>query len=185
MGPRPKRQDFFEQWPEGEMECQPWQLYRVKGTERLKVVCLSAELIGRHTHYWGGRSVPCTRPAECVPCSRGNRATWHSWFAGVDLAGHNPRIIELTRPPIIVFREYFSEVGTLRCSAWEVHRSPQKDTGKMYARCIKNPLLAEHTMAAPSVALHLCRIWGIGDLAALRLAAGTADGRGDEEREAS
>lgn len=76
------------------------EVVRIVNTSPRQFVFLSEKAWGAWFH-WIGRSVPCSRPAECERCTR-SKAKWRGYIHAFEFlaAGKKSVIIELTLPAL-------------------------------------------------------------------------------------
>lgn len=154
--PRP---EFYARPPEGITEAQ-WVIRRVGADKSSKGIILSHNLVGCYTHFWRGCTIPCPSKGACEPCGNGSPRRWHSWFAAYQPTSGFRAIMEITPRVIEAFDAAFRKNRTLRGLAFDLHRSPAKPNGKLYAVLSESNVPKDSLPKAPDVAKHLMRMWG-------------------------
>jgi len=136
-------------------------------------IVTSSNLIGLHTHYFGGRTTPCL-DTECKPCSSGFSSRWHGYF-GVWLAG-KPRhvLLEMTATPSLALQNYHDLHGTIRGAEIEVKRLGRRQNGRVQCTVWPADLSKLVIPPEPIILPALATLWSI-PLAAFHFAAQSRD----------
>lgn len=126
----------------------------------IAVLITTPNLLGCHTHFYGGRTVPCEQP-DCDACRRGVPYRWHAYIGGVDLRWGNQIILELTAGACDNLVAYLAAHGTLRGCRLEATRVAGRRNGRIATRCTPHDLNGRALPAAPDLKAALALIWGL------------------------
>lgn len=154
---------FTRRPPDEEKEPQ-WQIIRCGGTETLRGMCLSHDLLGCYTHFFRGRTTPCTRPKTCEACEAGNVTRWHAWIAAMNVRRLDRAIVELTFAAMPQVDESFCRFRTLRGLDFEITRRGGKQNGRLVWRAKAGTLPQEQVPRAPDLPKMLLRMWEVSDV---------------------
>lgn len=124
-------------------------------------VLVSSKLEQTEIHYWGGRSVPHTKPAEsCEPCRDGWQAPKWYGFALVQLQGGKLCIARITRCAADSCPILTDKAANLRGKLLTLSRVKKSPQGEMRAELRDIPPL---THLAPELDLWaiLLNLWGL------------------------
>jgi hypothetical protein len=108
----------------------PLDLLRTPMHGGFKAICLSDNVLGCSTHFWGGRTVPCEDP-NCPACDAGSPTRWHGYIAAWNPTTNYKFIFEFTDTAADVFLQYRSANGTLRGCKFDAHRSKPVPNGRV------------------------------------------------------
>jgi hypothetical protein len=107
-----------------------YPLWRVSANRTHRVIVLSHDLIGCHTHYFGGRTSPC-EIEDCSACLANCARRWHAWLFTKLLDSPAIGILELTAKATGPVDQYFRAHRTLIGAQMTLCRSPKKPNGKV------------------------------------------------------
>jgi len=150
---------FSEDMPEDE-DGLAFEIRRVPTSGKVKGVILSDGLVCRQTHWWGGRTVPCS-DVGCAPCAENTERRWHGWVALYSLERQTTVIIELTAKSIKPLREWRKDFGTLRGAELTLGRVGKKINGRVFASLARGPVAVDLLPSSPDVQLLLLKLWGL------------------------
>jgi len=110
--------------------AQRFALVRVPPKGLSGAIVLSEEVLGTEIHFWGGRSMPCSR-ADCKACLEGISARWYGWLWILAEKGGMISIVEITAAAAEQTRAYVEQQGSLRGARFAAQRLPAKPNGRM------------------------------------------------------
>lgn len=108
--------------PPDDPNGQPLPLRRTPNKGNLVGIITARQLLGTHTHFYGGRTVPCTHE-DCAPCRDGTPYRWHAYVSAYDLQKHLHYLFECTAAAADAFVKYAAEHETLRGCLFSARRS--------------------------------------------------------------
>lgn len=146
-----------------------WELKRPGARGRVTAVLLSHDIIGHDTHYWGGRTRPCTGET-CDACRANNATRWHGYLAATDEGLQARWIIEITAPAANQIDRIFRERRTLRGFVLILERRNQKPNGPISVKGYQGVLQNDKLPDCPDMIKKLCRIWEVHDVGVPRIA---------------
>jgi len=120
----------------------------------------SDRLLGVNTHYYSGRTQPCSAP-DCRACADAIPWRWHAYISLIldDTSEHT--LLELTASAVAPIVEYQDLHTTLTAARLKVTRPNGRPNGRVWVQ-IKPP--NEPTIALPpppNIPRTLCHIWNI------------------------
>jgi hypothetical protein len=140
-----------------------WRIARCPTKGSLRVVILSHDLIGRQTHYYAGRTRPCTGPV-CQACAKNQAPRWHGYIAAVDLANNNRLVVEVTAGVAERIGNEFEIYRTLRGLRMEMTRTSPRANGRIMSR-FQSPATGTGVLPdAPDLRPILERLWEMHSL---------------------
>jgi hypothetical protein len=149
----------FTRRPEEVPEVDMWRVIRVPPSGRVSVTILSHDLIGRYTHFFRRRSVPCMLPDTCEACNQGVPRRYHSWFCALGHKSGECAIVEITKRAVGYFDAAFRAHRTLRGLVAHMTRVPQgKENGKVHA-IIEKPKVEVELPKSANIELILLQMW--------------------------
>lgn len=133
-------------------------LVRTPAARSLRAIVTSNDLIGCDTHFWGGHTIPCTKP-DCEADAAGIPYRWHGY-----LSAYNPHdqlhfIFEMTAQAAKTFADYRTEHGTLRCCQFEAYRWKHTRNGRVIIKCERSAIQSAALPRAPDLARVMAIIW--------------------------
>ncbi len=124
----------------------------------LKAIVTSDHLIGCDTHFWGGHTVPCTRP-NCPADAAGIAYRWHGYLSAYNLHDQLHFIFEMTAQAAHAFTNYQKEHGTLRCCQFEAWRWKHVRNGRVIIKT-QHSAIPDHAIPiAPDLQKVMAIIW--------------------------
>jgi len=137
-----------------------WDIRRAPAKGDIRGFILSDQVTGLPTHFWGGRTRPCSGEL-CEACRANNAATWKGYVAVTDDTFTAKWLFELNARVADFLRKKRSELRTLRGSRLMLRRNNGRMNGTIIcgfeASCIAASMLPD----APNVEQKLCRIWEV------------------------
>ena len=135
-------------------------LLRCGQAATIRGIVTSANIVGLHTHYFGGRTTPC-QDTECKPCAQGFSARWHAYF-GVWTAGKSRHVLlELTATPSLALQNYHDLHGTIRGAEIEVKRLGRRQNGRVQCTATPADLSKIIIPPEPTILPALATLWSI------------------------
>lgn len=137
-----------------------YRIIRTPAAGALNLRVLSHRMVGARTHYWGGRTTPCSTE-NCKPCSENHASRWHGWLICQDTKTSEQVIVEF--PPAVgtSFLRCFSQLRTLRGVRFKLFRVGGKPNGKVVIQFGGIDENKEHLPNVPDLEPILCRLWGV------------------------
>jgi hypothetical protein len=141
-------------------QSQPFPIIRVGATRPLVVIITCENTLGCYTHFWGGRTVPCTDPT-CDACNAGCPRRWHIYLTVYSEPEQLHSLLELTAAAGENIYRYATEHGTVRACCIEATRRPKTSNGRIIIRTKMTDPARNPIPAAPDVPYLLSRLWNI------------------------
>ena len=141
-------------------ESRPFPVKRVPAEKPLQGVITSDRPLGTQTHWWGGRTVPCTG-AECLACTQGVPKRWHCYAGVWDDKIQLHFLLELTAAGGDTLLKYASEHGSTRGCVIRATRIPAIANGRVHLQTRPIDLSRYNIPLAPNLAAILARLWNI------------------------
>lgn len=137
-----------------------FRILRVPTDGTLKLCLTSNDLVGCHTHWWNGRTVPCTLPA-CPPHEAGSSTRWHGYLAALLSKTREHVIWEFTALAAEAIEAYRSTHPTLRGALVTAHRFTPKPTARVH--CILSDAQVGQLALPdpPDLTAVLSHLWGL------------------------
>lgn len=150
----------FHTSPPHEATRSAFRLLRTPAKGKLQLLITCDQLLGCFTHFFAGRTTPCTGEA-CEACHAGASARWHGYVSAIEQKTNEQVVFECTAAAAEAFGAYRAKHGTLRgcdCIASRVAPRPNARV-----RLQMRPLdLTGRDLPKPiNLRLALCHIWGI------------------------
>lgn len=184
--------DWQRRPTEKEMEAR-WRITRPPQKSPLRLLILSHDLTGCYTHFWHGRTMPCTGH-ECEACSASKLPEWHGYLACLQSGTRIRWILEITKGCAAVLDKQFRDARTLRGTVIECGRTSNKSNGRQYVRVTDKVDTMDDVEKAPNLQPILARMWQLREQPLfnhdalpdpLRIASTTDADAAKENREAS
>ena len=125
----------FSSQPPMESTRSAFRLVRTPSKGKLALFITSDSLLGCWTHFFGGRTVPCTGD-KCEACQALASTRWHGYVAALEVKTAEPVVFEITGGGAEQLAAYRAKHGTLRpgqtSSPHESARGPTPGSG---SRC--------------------------------------------------
>lgn len=134
------------------------RLVRATGKTTVRGWILSTEIQGTTTHYYRGRTRPCTHP-ECDACTAGMAPRWHGYLAIYAAVTAETQILEITSASIEYLDRYRVGRTTLRGALITASRPSKSNTGRLHL-LLQPPTPTNPALPPdPNVRKVLERIW--------------------------
>ena len=136
------------------------RLLRTPAKKKLHLIVTSDNLIGCWTHFFGGRTVPCTRP-DCEACTAGTSSRWHGYLSAIDPDTSEHLLFECTASAAESFAVYRKRHETLRGCEFVADRVNPRPNARLRLK-MKPADLAHINLPQPAnLQAALCHIWGL------------------------
>lgn len=143
-----------------------WKIERCPpGAKGAYAIVLSHRLVGTHTHYYGGRTRPCTGE-NCTVCEKGHQPRWKGYLACTDKLLQKRLIIEIPARACSTIDEWFCQRRTLRGSIVGLKRIGDKANSRVLATMMDGLVTKETLPEAPNVQKILLRMWEVQEFQA-------------------
>ena len=150
----------FSDCPPPESHGRSFPVRRTPTGTPLSAVCLSENLVGTKTHYWGGRTTPC-EDDRCEACQHGIAWRWHGYFIARDTTMGLLFLYEFTAAAAEAFIEYRHQHGTLRGCEFKARRHNGQPNGQVLISCRPTDLDHRFLHAPPDTIEILSRLWNL------------------------
>jgi len=141
-----------------------YELHRTPADRPLNAIITSNDIIGCHTHYWGGRTVPCEAP-HCPACDEGMPSRWHAYLSVFDPKTHDHFLFECTAKAVQPLEEYRDSYGTLRGCFFSASRPKRRKNSKIIIAVRPADLTKTRIPDALDVIRAMSIIWQMPDTA--------------------
>lgn len=133
-------------------------IIRTPASGTMRAIVTSNDLIGTHTHFWGGHTVPCS-PPNCDACAHGVPYRWHAYLTAFAAAKNLHFLYETTATAAEVFVAYRNTCLTLRGCQYEAYRWRNTRNGRVMLRCEPAPNHTIQLPQAPDLESVLAILW--------------------------
>lgn len=128
----------------------------------LCAVVTSEDLLGCDTHFYGGHTVPCSRPA-CKACADGLPYRWHAYLAALEQKSRLHFIFECTAQAAEAFKTFRDAHRSLRGCLFEAKRWHSRPNGRVIIRTATLDLTNFHLPISPDVRKAMSIVWQLPD----------------------
>lgn len=135
-------------------------MVRTPANGHMKLACVSTEMVGCPTHWYGGRTVPC-EAIDCKACSEGVPWRWHGYVAGLLPQVRRLALFEFTAQAAEVINQYKAVNGTLRGCIITAHRHRNRHNGRVMINTMPGNLAQLNLPKAPDLMKVLSVLWCI------------------------
>lgn len=135
-------------------------LLRTPPVATLRAMATSSDLIGCHTHFYHGRTMPCDVD-NCKACKDGMPFRWHAWLSAKMANTHQHFLFEFTAQAAETFVQYREAHGTLRGCIFEAWRPSRRPNGRVHIRTKPGDLSEVTLPDEPNLISCLSIIWNI------------------------
>jgi len=151
----------FEDQPISGLREKTYEIVRAKEGRVLQGVIISEEIKGLPTHWTGGQTMPCGRD-QCQWCDLEIPCDWHAYFFWYDRHTQLIDVVEITKGPLPVIREYEKLHGTARGAVARLTRAQNRKNGRVVLELVPSKTPGEFLPKAPDIQKVLLRIWSGG-----------------------
>jgi hypothetical protein len=136
------------------------RLLRTPARGRLHLISTSDNLVGCWTHYYAGRTTPCTGP-DCEACGAGASSRWHGYLTAWDPETREHLLFECTAAAAESLAAYRVKHATLRGCEFIASRVSPRPNARIRIQAKPADLSAIDLPQAANLVTCLCHIWGI------------------------
>lgn len=137
-------------------------ILRTPAQSTLVAAITSPDLIGTHTHFWGGHTVPCDAP-DCDACNHGIPSRWHGYVSAFELKTGLHFIFEFTAAAADHLLLYRAAHGTLRGCIFQATRWHRRNNGRVMLKTATADLERTHLPQPPDLAACMAIIWSLAE----------------------
>ena len=148
--------------PDAEEMQQLWQILRAPKKGEHDLLIISHNFTGARTHFWNGRTRPCTG-ANCTPCAQQNNNRWHGYLAAWSNRTKSRVILELTATPAKTLIDYFKEHRTMRGAIIRLGRTSEKANARVRVQITGTYSDPAKLEIAPDIRKIMARVWELRD----------------------
>jgi len=116
--------------------------------------------LGCWTHFYGGRSTPCTGD-DCDACQAGSSLRWHTYVCGILPKTREHCLLEVTRAAAEALAAYRCKNGTLRGCHLTATRVAPRANARLHLELRPYDLSTIDLPASANIQAALCNLWGI------------------------
>ena len=133
---------------------------RTPTSSPILAIVTSEDLIGCHTHFFGGRTVPCEAP-DCDACKEGLPFRWHAYLSAVDTKSNLHFLFECTAQAAETFVQYREAYHTLRGCFFQAKRWKPRANSRVVI--VTKPCKLDEVIlpSPPDLVKVLAILWGI------------------------
>lgn len=150
----------FETTPPVDPNGQPLPIHRTPSKGMLVGIVTSKTLLGTYTHYYGGRTVPCTHES-CEACRDGTPYRWHAYLSAYSFERKLHFLFECTAAASDAFVRYASENESLRGCVFQARRSSSRMNARVQIECHKYSGADRDLPPPADLVSALARLWNI------------------------
>lgn len=136
------------------------ELRRTPGGRPLTLVSLDDDIIGCPTHYYRGRTTPCTNPT-CDACAEGLPWRWHAWLCCLAADTRRICLFELTAHAATQLHAIAQSRGSLRGTKITATRANYKPNSRVLLQIADELIPPASLPPSPGVLPALAKIWDI------------------------
>ncbi len=137
---------------------------RTPTSSALQAIVTSENLIGCHTHYYGGRTVPCEGP-NCPAHQEGLPFRWHAYLSAIETKTNLHFLFECTAQAAEAFIQYRDAYHTLRGCYFQAKRWKPRPNSRVIIQTKPCKLDEVILPSPPDLIKVLAILWGISDQA--------------------
>lgn len=135
-------------------------MLRTPAKGKLVLLLTCERELGCYTHYYGGRSTPCTGDG-CEACKAGSSMRWHTYVCGIVPKTHEHSLLEITRAAAETLAAYRVKNGTLRGCHLTANRVAERANARLHLELRPYDLATIDLPASANIQAALCNLWGI------------------------
>jgi len=150
----------FSNTPPSDPRGESLTLHRTPTLKPLDAIVTCSDLIGCRTHYYHGRTLPCSGD-DCAACQDGMAWRWHAWLSAYTAKTHIHIIFECTAQSAATFVSYRNDHATLRGCLFRAERPSHKPNGRVRITTKKFDLETISLPLPPDLPKCLAMIWNI------------------------
>jgi len=146
--------------PPADPDGQPLPIRRTPTNGFILATVTSRKLLGTPTHYWGGRTTPCTHE-PCDACSSGSPYRWHAYLSAFDFPRQLHFLFECTAAAAAAFVKFASEHETLRGCVFRAAREGKRQNSRVVIETNVYTGRPDALPREPDLVGALSRLWNI------------------------
>ena len=150
----------FTNRPPAEPRGPAFPLRRTPTGKPLIAIITCDDLIGCPTHYYKGRTQPCSAP-DCEACRDQVPWRWHGYVSALNTATHEHFIFEMTAQATDALVAYYDQHETLRGCLFEAKRLHTRQNARVILRCKPADLQQTSLPAPPNLEHALSILWNL------------------------
>ena len=139
---------------------QPLPIRRTPAKGSLTATVTADKLLGTNTHFWGGRTTPCTQPT-CEACDAGTPWRWHAYVSAIEFLTSTHFLFECTAAAAHEFVNFAHERGTLRGCTFRATRCNTRINARVIIETHLYTGKPTDLPPEPNLVLALARLWNI------------------------
>jgi hypothetical protein len=125
-----------------------FDLRRTPPDHPLVAIVITPDMIGCHTHYWGGRTIPC-EDIQCPACAENMPSRWHAYLGCWDPKTRDTFLFECTAKAAQAFELYRESFGTLRGCLFSAARPKRRKNARV--EILTKPADLTHVNLPPAI----------------------------------
>ena len=150
----------FHEQPPLEPTRYAMRLVRTPARKALQLLVTSDNLLGCWTHFYAGRTVPCTGDT-CEACLAGASSRWHGYLSAIEGKSREHILFELTALAAESFAAYRLKHGTLRGCHVTASRVNPRPNARVHLELKPHDLSTIDLPPSANLTAVLCHLWGI------------------------
>lgn len=148
----------FLQEPRDESLGMPYEIIRCRPGKPVTGILLSRRHVGAELHYWKGRSI-LHADTGCEACENGYTPRWYGYVAILRSGIGTINILEFTARCWPSVREYYEQIGDLRCAKFNASRLRDAANAPMGLTISEAKVPESSIPAEPDLVGMLERMW--------------------------
>jgi hypothetical protein len=150
--------DCFDDQPREGDPSQNFRIVRTPATGEIKGLILSSKHQGATTHYWKGRTIPCTGPTD-EACAAGHEPRWHGHLLVYGEKSGEVILFEYPDKSHATIKAYLERHLTLRGARILARRIGGKPNGRVHLALIESARDPESLPPETPIKPILMRMW--------------------------
>jgi len=160
MAAQKKHGSEWNMQPDSSDRRNRYQIMRTPPNGIRNLIILSHSPLGRYTHRWKGRTVPC-REIDCRACEQEIDRRWYGWLFVKIKKTDQIVCFEYTSAASEAVMQYFNRYRTLRGARLDAWRKNDKANGELGMSIFPPKEHAEAVPVAPSREKFLSVLWDV------------------------
>lgn len=150
----------FTNRPPTEPRGPAFPIRRTPTGKPLVAIITCDDLTGCPTHYYKGRTQPCSAP-DCEACLEQVPWRWHGYVSALNISTHEHFIFEMTAQATDTLIAYREKHETLRGCMFEARRLHPRQNARVILRCKPADLQQTSLPAPPNLEHALSILWNL------------------------
>lgn len=150
----------FTNRPPAEPRGPAFPLRRTPINKSLAAIITCDDLIGCPTHFFKGRTQPCSSP-DCEACLEQIPWRWHGYVSSLNIVTHEHFIFEMTAQASDALVAYRDQHNTLRGCLFEAKRLHPRTNARVILRCKPADLQQINLPQPPKLEHALSILWNL------------------------